>query len=70
MPENDIGFLRSRLIEEKIYVPQLWPDIDEDILNAAEKDIKASTLLLPVDQRYNYEDMICIIKKVKGLIEK
>jgi hypothetical protein len=69
IPENDIGFFRSCLIEEKIYVPYLWPEIDKDMLNAAEKDIKDSTLLLPVDQRYNFKNMEFIIKKVKDIIK-
>ena len=46
--------IRSRLIEQKIYVPQLWPDIPE---GCREHDWANNILPLPVDQRYDGNDM-------------
>ena len=69
VPQKDASLLRARLIEEKIYVPLLWPDINNSLLNQAEKEIKNSTLLLPVDQRYKYRDMISITNKIERLFE-
>ncbi len=58
--------LRKKLIENKIFVPTLWPNV----LNDAEKgsleyNLALNVLPLPCDQRYNKEDMDRIISFFK-----
>ena len=55
--------LRKKLIDNKIYVPKLWPNIPGNIeLNELEKDYIENIVFLPIDQRYSVEDMIYILK--------
>lgn len=49
--------LRKKLIENKIYVPTLWPNVIENQENKIEKYLALNILPLPCDQRYNEEDM-------------
>lgn len=50
--------VRKRLIEKKIYVPTLWPNVVDEM---SEYDIEhrfaKNILPLPVDQRYNSDDI-------------
>lgn len=57
--------LKKKLISNKIFVPTLWPGLDKFELNDFEKRIFYDLVLLPIDQRYNKEDMKYIIKIVK-----
>lgn len=57
--------LKKRLVEQKIYVPTLWNG--RDLLkdgNGFELGMMEDALFLPVDQRYNMEDMKFIAKEV------
>ena len=59
--------VRCRLIEQKIYVPKLWPDISE---GCRESYIADNILPLPVDQRYDGDDMSYLIDSIKeGIID-
>ena len=59
--------VRRKLIENKIYVPTLWPDVAEKMpCDSLEYDMSENILPLPVDQRYNEEDM----KQIVSLINK
>ena len=50
--------LRKKLIEQKIYVPTLWPAVLERCGEAMwEYRLAADLLPLPVDQRYGVDDM-------------
>lgn len=50
--------LKSRLIENQIYVPTLWKDVFEVTNNESiEWDFTENIVPLPIDQRYNIEDM-------------
>lgn len=55
--------IRRRLLEYKIYIPTLWPnvlnDAQEDIL---EYDMAENILPIPCDQRYSEKDMQYIIE--------
>jgi len=62
---DDVG-LRSRLIKEKVYVASYWPGI----INCG--DLQERILPLPIDQRYDLEDIkrivdLCRMKEDVGL---
>ena len=58
--------IRRRMAENKIYIPLLWPNIQEENLTEIEKEYINNILPLPIDQRYTIEDM----KYIKDVIEK
>ena len=50
--------LRQRLIDERIYVPILWPNILREMDSSAlEYDFAQNILPLPCDQRYGIDEM-------------
>ena len=55
---EDIG-LRSRLIQQKIFVASYWPGVT----NCG--DLQNRILPLPIDQRYGVDDMERIVREVK-----
>ncbi len=61
---NNGSELRKYLINKKIYIPHLWPNIDKFSLNAFEKDLFNNLVLIPIDQRYN----IITMKKIINII--
>ena len=67
---NDGCVIRAKLIERKIYVPLLWPNV----INEWDKNDHAyyladNILPLPCDHRYTEEDMQYIINVVRSLVE-
>lgn len=57
--------VRKQLQMEKVYIPTLWPavfNVCEE--SEAEYDMAANILPIPVDQRYDADDMKYIIKKI------
>ena len=52
--------LKRALAQRKIYVPTLWPDVAAEE-GSVEKDYAENILPLPVDQRYDAEDMQRIV---------
>ena len=58
--------IKKKLISNKIYVPTLWPGLEKFDLNEFERDILNNMVLIPIDQRYNEEDM----KYICNLIEE
>ena len=52
--------LRAKLINNKVFVATYWPNINDD--NSYETYLKQHLLPLPIDQRYNEEDMKRIIE--------
>lgn len=52
--------LRAKLINNKVFVATYWPNINDD--NSYEAYLKQRLLPLPIDQRYNEEDMKRIIE--------
>lgn len=67
---NDGNVIRAKLIERKIYIPLLWPNVlhdwgKDDLANYLADNI----LPLPCDQRYCDEDMQYIINVVDSLVE-
>ena len=61
--------VRKKLQEKNIYIPILWPDVFECCDESEiEYDMARNILPLPVDQRYNAEDMLIIIKNIEEAI--
>lgn len=66
----DNGFeLRKKLQELKLFIPTLWPAVfnlcSEDEL---EYDMAMNILPIPVDQRYQVEDMEYIVNVITSFI--
>ena len=60
--------VRKKLIEQKIYIPILWPNIITDKLKGTlEYDMALNILPLPCDQRYDENDMEYIINLINYL---
>lgn len=58
--------LRKLLQEKNIYIPILWPDVFNVCGdNELEYDMAKNILPIPVDQRYDIEDMKYIIDEIK-----
>jgi len=59
--------LKRKLIERKIYVPTLWPNVLEDTRPDTWEHYCADNIVfLPVDQRYDREDMEYMVRQVMG----
>lgn len=57
--------VKKKLIEKKIYVPTLWPNVLEDVnTDSIEYRYTADLLPLPVDQRYGIEEMYTVADAV------
>ena len=54
--------LRKKLLEKKIYIPTLWPDVFEKTkAGDMEYQMAENILPLPIDQRYGYSDLSIIL---------
>lgn len=63
--ENAEG-LRRKLINRKIYVPILWPNVLEDVKKGdLEYHLAKDIIPLPVDQRYNVKDMEYLVQVIR-----
>lgn len=58
---SDDGALRSRLIEQKIYVAKYWPQLSQRVEGMADRIIP-----MTVDQRYAVDDMRKVILSIGG----
>lgn len=59
------GTLRQRLIDNKIFVAQYWPNVfDRCTEGSTEKQLAKCLLPLPIDQRYSSEEMQLIIDQI------
>lgn len=57
--------LRKRLIEEKIFVAKYWPNVFQWCQkDSLEYDLAENIIPLPVDQRYNKNEMQIILKNI------
>lgn len=62
--------MRKKLIEKKIYVPLLWPNVIKGMEESESAYYLADHILpLPCDQRYTEEDMQYLIEVVNELTE-
>ncbi len=61
--------VRRRLIESRIYVPMLWPDLPERLPSGSvAREMSESILPLPVDQRYGVEEMGAIVAALENAL--
>lgn len=59
--------LRKKLIENKVYVPTLWPNALQDATKQSlEYEYAKNIIPMPCDQRYGLEEMNYIIKLIKN----
>jgi hypothetical protein len=57
--------VRKKLQKEKIYIPMLWPNVLEECsLDSLEYHYAADILPIPVDQRYEIEDMKYLVEVI------
>jgi hypothetical protein len=55
-----------KLIEQKVYIGVYWPNVIRDMpIDTVEHDLALNLLSLPIDQRYDIEDMEEIIKRIE-----
>jgi len=63
--------LREKLIEQKIYIPTLWPNVLKDVEeNDLEYKMAKNILPIPCDQRYDQNDMDYIISALSKELTK
>lgn len=57
--------VRKTLIKNNVYIPILWPNVLQNTPeNSLEYDLAKNILPLPIDQRYDIEDMEIILKEL------
>ncbi len=62
------GEIRRKLQAKKIFIPTLWPDVFEHCHESdLEYDYAKNILPIPVDQRYDEEDMKYIMEEIKNV---
>lgn len=62
---NNGTYIRKRLIENKIFVPQYWKEVLENVSRDDwEYELVNNIIWLPCDQRYTIEQMKCIVNKI------
>ena len=65
---NGGDIVRKRMIEKRIYIPILWPDVfNISQPNSIEYDMARNILPLPVDQRYGGAEMERIVREIRSL---
>lgn len=59
-------WLKRELIKSQIFIPTYWPRLlNPEELNKFERQLHENLVCLPLDQRYDKEEMNYIIKKIK-----
>jgi hypothetical protein len=68
LPDAEIS--REELWRRSLFVPQLWPEVLQRRVSGFERERKlASRLLpLPIDQRYDLEDMIEVCDRLRDVL--
>lgn len=59
--------IRKTLAEQKIFIPTLWPNVLDFDGCELEKDYVRNVLPLPIDQRYDTNDMMKIVEELKNV---
>ena len=61
--------IRAKLIEQRIYIPCLWPDVAEIASNeTAALRLARNVLPLPLDQRYGVDEMDLIVSMIEKML--
>ena len=58
------NIIKQMLNKNKIYIPTLWPELQNISLNEFEKRLLNDLVLLPIDQRYDFDDMEFILDTI------
>lgn len=58
--------LKSKLIENKIFVATYWPNVKKWIASERETDLVDNLICLPIDQRYGIDEMNYVLKIIGG----
>ena len=66
------GLIKENLINQKIYIPTLWPDIFNRVegLFSWEKKLAVHLAPLPIDQRYGPAEMRHVANEIKKILNK
>lgn len=68
---KDGAAIRKTLQKEKIYIPTLWPNVMEECEpNSLEYRYAADILPIPIDQRYDKEDMKYLVEVIKHVLSE
>ena len=63
---KDGAAIRKILQKEKIYIPTLWPYVLENcVSDSFEYRLASDTLPIPVDQRYDSQDMEYLVEVIR-----
>ena len=62
--------IRAALIDQKVFVPILWPNVLENEQNELECKLARNIMPIPIDQRYDKEDMDYICKIIRSQIDE
>ena len=68
-PLNAGKNIKNELVKQKIYVPTLWNMNENEDKIQFETFLKNNTIFLPLDQRYDVNDIEYIIAVIKELLE-
>ncbi|MHA1226673.1 MAG: hypothetical protein ACTSPV_08035 [Candidatus Hodarchaeales archaeon] len=62
------NLLRQRLIDHNIFIPKYWPPelLTTNKLSSIEYEFVENVVSLPIDQRYNLEDMERVLNLING----
>ena len=60
---DNAAFLRNKLIENKIYIPIYWNNLEEE---SVEYNLRNNIIHIPLDQRYKNDDMNRILEVING----
>lgn len=58
--------LRSRMIEERVFIPKYWPDALDRVCDRSVKDMIVNLLPLPIDHRYGRKEMERIVSLIRS----
>jgi len=69
--KNQNSPIKKALLKEKIYIPTLWKEVlNNNFWGTLEYRLSLETLFLPIDQRYDPEDMDYLAERVIALMNE
>lgn len=69
--KNQNSPLKKALLKEKIYIPTLWKELlNDQFRGTLEYRLSSETIFLPIDQRYDKEDMDYLAGRVTALMNE
>lgn len=65
LPEGDVKKIKSKLLDGRVYTPVFWKEVlDRPRLNDYERDFVMNMIPIPIDQRYDTDDMQRILEVI------